>query len=243
MKKKIDAYAQPEQESLVSLGSTANTKTPLLSWIIGIMGAVALQLTGINAVMFFGTSFFKDAGFEQLMLGQIFIGLWNFFATLIALSVVGRFGRRKLLLPSLFLLCISLLLLSVCDSLIHDHNLKVIMNFILLVIYIGAFEMGPGCLFWVICNEIFPSGSPAFATMNGLQWMFTLIVTATFPGLRNYLNSWVFLLYSVFAGIAFVFHLIYLPETKGMDKNDLMTRFRESSIQGTPHRSKKSVTR
>jgi len=222
-----------DDDPLIPASSTnARIPTPKKSWAIGIMGAIALQLTGINAVMFFGTNFFKDAGFKQLMLGQILIGTWNFIATMIALTQVDRFGRRKLLLPSLFGLFSSLFLLSICDALIVDNTTKQVMNFVLLVIYIASFEAGPGCLFWVICNEIFPTGSPAFSTMNGLQWVFTLIVTATFPGLRDIMNTWVFMVYSVFAGITFVFHLWYLPETKGIEKKKVLSILNSPSIQG-----------
>jgi len=49
--------------------------------------------------------------------------------------------------------------------------------------FLGGFEAGPGCLFWVLANEIFDEDvrEAGAATSNILQWAFNLLVSSIFP--------------------------------------------------------------
>jgi sugar porter (SP) family MFS transporter len=59
---------------------------------------VAQQLSGINAVFFYSTTFFDDAGIANANYGTLATGAVNVIATGIAVAIIDKFGRKKLLL-------------------------------------------------------------------------------------------------------------------------------------------------
>eukprot|EP00756_Hemistasia_phaeocysticola_P006372 Hpha_TRINITY_DN13795_c0_g2::TRINITY_DN13795_c0_g2_i1::g.142822::m.142822 len=175
----------------------AKEPTPVRTWIIGVMGCVALQLTGISAVMFYSGKFFDAANYQHKVFGGVMVMGWNFITTLIALVLVNRFGRRGLMLRGLFLIAVSICLLTPMDEWIHNDTAKAAMCFACLGLYILGFEIGPGCLFWVYLPELAPAGSPLFAFCNSLQWLFTLLVTFLFPPLQEAVGGYVFWFFAV----------------------------------------------
>jgi SP family arabinose:H+ symporter-like MFS transporter len=70
---------------------------------IGVIVAVAQQITGINAVFFFATSIFekcgigRDAAFAQ----AVWVGVINVVFTIVAMVLIDRLGRRPLLIGGL----------------------------------------------------------------------------------------------------------------------------------------------
>ncbi|KNH06405.1 sugar transporter family protein [Perkinsela sp. CCAP 1560/4] len=185
---------------------------------ICVANACALQLTGINAVMFYCAKFLEASNVSQKILGTVCIMFWNFVTTLISLALSDRAGRRKLLVPSVMTLTLSMFLLTVvvrCAPFMDRVTCSVI-SFLLLAIYIAAFEIGPGTLFWVVCNEVFPEelSQLGFGFINALQWGFTLLVTFTFPSLQNTLGPYVFLIFGVPGAFITAFLYLCLPETK-----------------------------
>lgn len=202
-----------------TIGELFRAKRPLM---IAIMGAVALQLTGINAVMFYCSSFLDQAKVSQKVLGTVIIMAWNFVTTLVALFLSDRAGRRLLLLPCLAVITLSMLGLGLLVVFRTDSTPSSL-AFVLLGLYILGFEAGPGCLFWVICNEVFPEhiAQKGFSFVNFVQWSFTLIVTFCFPPLQSALGGWVFWFFGVPGIISTGFMLFCLPETRGKAKRDI----------------------
>eukprot|EP00759_Apiculatamorpha_spiralis_P045423 PhF_6_TR42176/c0_g1_i1/m.63774/K07299/SLC2A1, GLUT1; MFS transporter, SP family, solute carrier family 2 (facilitated glucose transporter), member 1 len=193
-------------------------------FVIAIMGAIALQLTGINAVMFYCSKFLEEAGIEQIMLGTVLIMLWNFVTTLVGLFVAdSKFGRRGLLIPCLVLLTFSMLLLSPIDLYVQDNNTRTAVVFALMGLYILGFEAGPGVLFWVLCSELFADNiaQKGFSVVNAFQWGLTLLVTFTFPPLQAALGKWVFYIFGAPGVIVAIFFLFCLPETRGRTNKEI----------------------
>lgn len=65
---------------------------------LGIALQFMQQLTGINVIMYYAPKIFSLAGFEstvQQMYGTVLIGLVNVIATIFAISIVDRFGRKN----------------------------------------------------------------------------------------------------------------------------------------------------
>jgi MFS family permease len=77
--------------------------------LTGIILAVTLQLTGVNAIMYFGTDILKKAlPNSDSSLLNIGIGAWNFLATFISLFLVSRLERRSLMTGSTVLIAYHL---------------------------------------------------------------------------------------------------------------------------------------
>jgi len=152
--------------------------------LTGIVLAVTLQLTGVNAIIYFGTNILQKAfpGYDSRLL-NIVIGGWNFVTTWIALYLVAKMKRSYLMTGATIIIAIALLVVGLCFRFIQDEGQKGIGVAVGLFLFIAGFEAGPGCLFYVLANEIFDKNVRAegASLVNVLQWLFNLIVSTLFP--------------------------------------------------------------
>ena len=191
--------------------------------VIAIVDAIALQLTGMYALMFYCHKFLEVGHINQKMLGTLGIMGWNWASTFISLSLVERVGRRRLLIPSMCILTLTILCMPLAIVYGKGATHGIFFLFLLLCLYIAAYEVGPGVLFWVICAEVFPQGiaQMSFALANFLQWVFMVLVTFLFPPLQKHLGGWVFGVFFLPSLVSTVFFYFCLPETRGRSRKDV----------------------
>jgi MFS family permease len=152
--------------------------------LTGVVLAMTLQLTGVNAIIYFGTNILKSAfpGYDPRLL-NVAIGGWNFITTWISAILVGKMSRRLLITGTTLLVSVSLFIVGFCFRYIPDERNRGIGVSVGLFLFIAGFEAGIGCLFYVLCNEIFDKNVRAegASLVNVLQWMFNLLVSTLFP--------------------------------------------------------------
>lgn len=118
----------------------------------GTLGAIA-QLSGINAIIFYSNSFLSDVGMDNPLIATfLVVGLWNLVSVLIIMPFLDRFKRRSLMIITYIGLAIGNLLIGISFS--ADVS---VLSIIGIIVFIFMFECGPGCLFWIISSEVFPS--------------------------------------------------------------------------------------
>jgi len=187
------------------------------------MLACILQLTGINAVMYYGPLIIKQAGLGDALAVNIITVFWNFLSTIVAILAVDRVGRRPLMLAGTALLSLALVAIGVIFQVsFEDQKTKGICVCIGLAAFILGFEVGPGCLFWVIVNELFPKEhiETGAAYANVLQWAFNLLVSSLYPILTNDspLKTYgTFYLFGAIGCLSTVYCFFMLPETKSKE--------------------------
>ena len=196
------------------------------------------QFTGINAVILFAGTFFKEVSMpDPALIGAIIIGAWNFTSTIVAIPIVERMGRRFLLFLGTFILIAMLVMLipvyvvsskassnnNTTTNTSNDKNVAVL-AFIMLgvLLYIFGFAIAPGPLVFTICGEIFPKAarvkfnSIAFA-MHKLS---SIIVVFTFPYMQE--DLWVaFTIYLVVTVFFTILSWYIIPETKGKTLDEI----------------------
>jgi MFS family permease len=113
------------------------------------------QLSGINAILYYLNQIFAQAGFNKVSsdLQSVAIGATNLIFTMIAMTLIDRAGRKKLLLTgavgtSLCLAGVAYVFLS------HSHESILVY---LLVCYIAFFAFSQGAVIWVYIGEVFPN--------------------------------------------------------------------------------------
>ncbi|MDQ1148259.1 MULTISPECIES: sugar porter family MFS transporter [Sphingobacterium] len=174
------------------------------------------QMTGINAILYYAPRIFEMAGFnaELAYLQPIFIGGTNLLFTLAGMSIIDRFGRKKLLLTGAIGMFLFLLLAA--------FGLKgVNPQFLLFYImgFIASFALSQGAVIWVFLAEIFPNEVRAQGSSLGstTHWLFAAIISWVFPIIveGSVLGGYyVFLFYALMVVASFVF-ILFMPETKG----------------------------
>ncbi|OLN82893.1 putative glucose transporter rco-3-like protein 3 [Colletotrichum chlorophyti] len=116
------------------------------------------QLTGINFIMYYSTSFFDGVRLENPYLKALIINIINVVSTIPGLLVIESWGRRKLLMVGAIGMAVCQLLIASFTTAAGD-NLQSVAQTILIVfcaIYIFFFAASWGPVCWVITSEIYP---------------------------------------------------------------------------------------
>lgn len=115
------------------------------------------QLTGINFIFYFGTTFFTNAGIRNPYLISIATSTVNVGMTVPGIWGVERFGRRRLLLVGAIGMTICEFIIAIIGSATSQGNRSAQSAEVAFVcFYIAFFASTWGPIAWVITGEIFP---------------------------------------------------------------------------------------
>jgi SP family galactose:H+ symporter-like MFS transporter len=131
---------------------------------------------------------------------------------------VDRVGRRPLLLWGLTGMIVGLALIGLSFDLPGLGRLSGYIAAASLVLYVGAFAIGLGPIFWLIISEIYPLEvrGLGMSIASLANWGFNLLVTLSFLTLMRVLGlSWTFWAYGLVSIGAWFFAKRFVPETKG----------------------------
>lgn len=196
--------------------------------VLGITIAVFQQISGANAIFFYAPIIFKKAGMNvsDQLFQQVLIGAINLIFTLVAMQLVDKLGRKKLMLAGSALMAVWLGLIGMCYyfSLFNSYLLSV---FILAYIATYAATLAP--VTWVLISEIFPTKirGVAVSVATCALWMACFALAYGFPVLIDRLSAPQ--TFFLFAGICFLYFLILLkfaPETKGKSLEEVEMEIR-----------------
>lgn len=174
------------------------------------------QLSGINAILYYLGDIFGAAGFNSVSsnLQSIAIGATNLLATVIAMTLIDRAGRKRLLLiGSVGMACSQA---GVAAVMAFNSGRALLLP--LLVAFIASFAISQGAVIWVYLSEIFPTAVRARGQSLGsaTHWIMNALISALFPAIAALSTSIPFLFFSLMMALQFVLVLWFLPETKGV---------------------------
>ncbi|KAH8687773.1 MFS sugar transporter-like protein [Tricladium varicosporioides] len=203
------------------------------------------QLCGFNSLMYFSATIFTLLGFGSPTLTSLSVAVTNFCLTCVALILIDRVGRRRILLWSIPIMAIGLLFCAagfVFISLPADLNAdnpsasadawqKIplseraasLLVLISVMIYVGAYALGLGNVPWMQ-SELFPLNVRSLGSgiSTSTNWGANFVVGLTFLPMMEFLTpAWTFVIY---AGVCVVgWYLIWniYPETKGLSLEEV----------------------
>jgi len=202
--------------------------------LVGIGLAVFQQVTGINTIIYYAPQIFEAAGFGSAttaLAATIGIGVVNVLATVVAIALVDRWGRRPLLLAGLTGMIVSLLALGVASHEGTSAGWLGATTVACIGIYIVCFAFSLGPIVWLMISEIFPNRirARAASVSTAANWSANFVVSLTFPLLRASLgSSLTFVLYALFGVIAIAFVARRVPETRGKTLEEIAADWRTS---------------
>jgi MFS transporter, SP family, xylose:H+ symportor len=223
IKKSVHADANRPKVSLLAKGIL-----PII--LIGVTFSALQQLTGINAVLYYGSDIFEKAlgfGKEDILAQQILLAAVNLVFTFIAMATVDKFGRKPLVYIGASGMALGFLLLAVT---LKTGSVGLLSLFGVLL-FIASFAMSMGPVVWVILSEMFPNRirSAAMSIAVAAQWAANYFVSQSFPiiaeGPVNNNEFWngslPYVIFLVFIIFILIFTKLYIPETKGKSLEEL----------------------
>ncbi len=224
----IDAEIAVIEEGLgeESSGRLRETLGEMLHWpfrratmFVVVLGFL-VQITGINAVIYFTPLIFTTMGLSghvALLLVPAGIQFVALLATLVAIALVDRIGRRKVLLSGIATMIVANALLAVVFATDLSGGASVV-AFVGVLLFTCGFDFGFGAMVWVYSSESFPgrlrsTGASFMLTANlvanALIAQFFLGVLGDIGGVAT------FIMFGLLAVVSFVFVFALAPETKG----------------------------
>ena len=198
------------------------------------------QLSGINAILYYAPKVMAIVVGENTILGvgaasvpymaSVVVGAMNLIATMAALTVIDKLGRRQLMIVGSIGYLVSLGFLAAVvysyeNGIIEKTDSKAFWMVLCgLLLFIASHAFGQGSVIWVFISEIFPNRvrgrGQSFGSLT--HWTFAFITTYAFPVLIS----------SVGGGFAFgIFFLCMvgqlfwvlkvMPETKGIPLEEM----------------------
>ncbi|EFA03487.1 solute carrier family 2, facilitated glucose transporter member 1 isoform X2 [Tribolium castaneum] len=203
--------------------------------IICLCVMIAQQLSGINAVIFFSTSIFKDSGLkdDSATFATMGMGAINVLMTIVSLVLVEKAGRKTLLLFGFGGMAIDTLLLTIAMKLTTVEPNLSYLCIVLVFIYIIMFASGPGSIPWFLVAELFnQSARPTAASLAVCtNWTANFLVGLAFLPITNEIGPFVFIIFVVLNCLFFLFIYKKVPETKNKTIEEISALFRQQSYQ------------
>jgi sugar porter (SP) family MFS transporter len=216
-----------DQESNTKLGDLVRQNLrPVL--LVGLGLAIFQQFVGINTVIYYAPTILSDIGLSNsnALAQTVLVGVTNVVFTIVAVLLLDRVGRRKLLLTGTAGLLLGLIVLGVHFSSGTLQDQAGYLALVGLLIYIAAFAIGLGPVFWLMISEIFPVGvrGKAMAVCTVANWAANFLVAQTFLSLTGVITrQGVFFLYAGLAVAAIWFFAARVPETRHRSLEDIQT--------------------
>ncbi len=191
--------------------------------LCAVLLAVFNQLTGINAILYYAPTIFRQAGASSdlAMLQALSVGATNLLFTIIAMFFIDKLGRKALLLIGAVGMFLSLLgagLHSLVGFLGGTGTVFFILGFI------ACFAFSQGAVIWVFLAEIFPNRVRAKGQALGsfVHWITNAVIGLVFPvALSAFTVGPIFIFFAVMMVPFFFFVWRMMPETKALSLEEL----------------------
>lgn len=197
------------------------------------IGVAALQaLVGIDVIFYYSTSLWESVGFEEsaafgLSVLSSFI---NVAATVVAIVLIDRVGRRILLLAGSVGMFVSLIVVSVGFSTARivdgSPQLDDVWGPVTLIganLFVVAFAVSWGPVVWVLLGEMFPNRirGVALSVCASANWLAGVALNFSFPSLRDFSLPGSYALYAVMAALSFLLVYLGVGETNGRSLEEM----------------------
>ncbi|GAA2635705.1 sugar porter family MFS transporter [Actinomadura fulvescens] len=230
----LDDYRKDEQDDSGEQASArellrSSTVRPIV--LVGLVLAALQQFAGINALLYYAPTIMESTGLDasNALIYSIIIGAINLIMTVIATALTDRAGRRTLLLISLSGMLVASVPLgwSFLGLSGQSHSVVALIS---MLVYIAAFGLGLGPVFWLVNSEIYPpfarAQAAALATM--VNWLANFAVNQAFLPLAGLIGQgWTFWVFGAVCLVGLIFVAKYVPETRGRSPQQIEDDLRE----------------
>jgi SP family sugar:H+ symporter-like MFS transporter len=224
VRRSLEAQRRPRLRDVLVPGTG---RVRAIVWV-GIGLSIFQQFVGINVIFYYGEVLWEAAGSSEAsaLAKNIVTGTVNIAATLIAIALIDRLGRKPLLTAGSVGMFVALGAVAVIFGTgtldgagqLHLSRGAGWAGLVAVNVYILAFGVSWGPAVWVLLGEMFGNQyrGPALAIAAAAQWLANFAVTLTFPLLlRGVGLGGTYSLYAAAALLSLFFVLRFIKETRG----------------------------
>ncbi len=194
--------------------------------IIGVCIATLGQFMGVNAVLYYGPSIFEDAGLSggDSLLYQVLVGLVNTLTTVLALVIIDKVGRKKLVYYGVSGMIISLILIGFYFLFGKSWRVSDLFLLVFFLLYVFCCAVSICAVVFVLLSEMYPTRVRGLAmSIAGFAlWIGTYLIGQLTPWmLQHFTPAGTFFL---FAAMCVPYMLIVwrlVPETTGKSLEEI----------------------
>jgi MFS transporter, SP family, arabinose:H+ symporter len=188
--------------------------------LIGVSIAMLGQFMGVNAVLYYGPSIFKDSGLSSgdSLFYQVLVGVVNMLTTVLALVIIDKVGRKKLVYYGVSGMIVSLLLIGFYFMKGASWGIPSITLLIFFLLYIFCCAVSICAVIWVLLSEMYPTSIRGIAmSIAGFSlWIGTYLIGQLTPWmLKNLFPSGTFFLFALMCIPYMLIVWKLVPETTG----------------------------
>jgi len=194
--------------------------------LIGVSIAILGQFMGVNAVLYYGPSIFESSGLSSgdSLFYQVIVGLVNMLTTILAVFIIDKIGRKKLVYYGVSGMIISLLLIAFYFIKGAETGISSTFLLIFFLAYIFSCAISICAVIWVLLSEMYPIKVRGLAmSIAGFSlWVGTYLIGQLTPWLLENLNpEGTFILFAVMCipYILIIWKLV--PETTGKSLEEI----------------------
>jgi sugar porter (SP) family MFS transporter len=190
--------------------------------------ALLNQFSGINPILYYLNDIFARAGFNKISgdLQAVGIGATNLIFTIVAMSIIDKVGRKRLLLIGSVGTCICL---GLTGAIFFTGKFESVVLYPLIG-FVAFFAVSQGSVIWVYISEIFPNSVRGKGQSLGsfTHWLTCATLTQFFPIVLVHSTSWPFIFFAAMMVVQLVVVVRFFPETKGFTLEQLQQQLETS---------------
>lgn len=192
--------------------------------IVGVCIALLGQFMGVNAVLYYGPSIFKDAGMTDPLFCQVLVGIVNCVTTILALSIIDKVGRKMLIYYGVSGMILSLLMIAFYFAFTAALNIPVYFMLSFFLLYVFCCAISISAVVWVLLSEMYPNSvrGVAMSIAGFALWIGTYLVGQLTPWMLTSLTpAGTFIFFAIMC-LPYLFIMReYIPETAGMSLEEI----------------------
>jgi len=229
MKQEHESIKQLPKVTFKEMIVSPALRSPL---IIAMMMMLAQQLSGINAVIYYSTSIFKDAGLtdDAAQSATLGMGAMNVAMTIVSLILIEKAGRKTLMLIGLSVMVVCTTMTLICLELSPEHKALAYVSIVMVITFVVGFATGPGSIPWFFVTELFTQSARGMATAIAVltNWSANFLVGLGFEPLKLVMGPYVFIIFIVLQILFIIYIWFKVPETKNKPIEEIVAQFRQN---------------
>lgn len=194
--------------------------------LIGVAIAILGQFMGVNAVLYYGPTIFKNSGLSEgdSLFYQVLVGLVNMLTTVLAIFIIDRVGRKKLVYWGVSGMILCLVLIGVYFWRGEQWAWPAEVLLFLFLFYVFCCAVSVSAVVFVLLSELYPNAIRGVAmSIAGFSlWVGTFLIGQLTPWMLSTLTPHgTFWLFAIMCLPYMYIVWKHIPETAGKSLEEI----------------------